>query len=1040
MSPDSGHPLPARLGRYEVIGRLAMGGMCEVLLGQTTGPRGFRRAVAIKRLRPGLEGDPALQRLLIQEARIGSSLDHPNIVQVLELDMVEGLGGPVPILVMERVRGGDLARLQQLLRLRERRLPTGLALFCGLRLLRALAAAHGSRDRQGLPLRLVHADVSPHNVLVSVEGQVKLADFGVARLLAMPGEVAERGGGKRAWMSPEQLAGQEIGPESDVYSAGVVLWELLAGQRLFPAEWSGPRPEQFPPLPDGSPGQAELLAAMLALSPADRPSAAEAERRVKALAIEEGHREGPPELGILVREIFPEAADPRAEAVDLAALAVDLAGPPPRVIRPPGRSAPAPQTGLPALRELSPGQVKPVAVLVAEVRGLTDPADPLDAERVARMHVRLLRLVRRIVDEHGGWLDRFHDGIFWAFFGLPRTGEHDLERALATALRLRDDGALDEPLALAIGVHQGELAIGRLDEARPRRLRYLAQGDSTRLALRLSQAAAPHQVLVSGRVRELGRDRFEFRAGPAMAPRRGGGESTRAWVLVGGEQGVGRASGSWVTRGEEREVLARAMRRVAAGEAVRMAVTGPSGSGKSRLLRELGELARHRGVELIAGRASRWGNAEPLAAVQRLLSGLGLAGAGGGLGELVSAARRALRERAASRAPILAFEDADHLSPIELQFLAGLLSGTGDLPLLIILTCRGAPPEALAPYDERIELGPLSPEAQEEMLAQALDAQAIEPGLCLFMERAAEANPRQLVALARAMRQAGGITVRDGLARIVSRTDLGAQIWDLEVLLAARLDALGPEERGSLEVAAVLGQRPSLPLLAELTGQRLGEELVQPLIDAGMLSLESDGLRFVSEPVHELVLRSLGVARRRELHSRVAEAMRARLGEDGPHLAELALHLSRGGRALEAARYAHRAGERLAEQGEPQSALRIWLRAVGWLERASRAGEDPQACLRGEAQLYACLGEVAVETGRREAAQRFLRAGFDAAADLEEVETQARCMIALGRLYRRESGSEELVRAHAEAALEALRERRGEVAAALRAQAEALRG
>ena len=220
-----------RLGRYLVRERIGRGGMGEVFAGELVGADGFSREVAIKRIRCDISANPAFARRFVREARIASLLHHDNIVSVLDFDR-DARGQYY--LVMERIRGVDLAALWA-----TGRLPTGPAVFIATAILRALAHTH-ELDYRGRPLGLVHRDVSPHNVMLSWSGQVKLMDFGVAHAVraaagSLAGSLPGRGGvrGTASYMSPEQTHDLELDGRADLFSTGVILHELLTGQRLF---------------------------------------------------------------------------------------------------------------------------------------------------------------------------------------------------------------------------------------------------------------------------------------------------------------------------------------------------------------------------------------------------------------------------------------------------------------------------------------------------------------------------------------------------------------------------------------------------------------------------------------------------------------------------------------------------------------------------------------------------------------------------------------------------------------------------------------
>ncbi len=221
------------VGRYAIYDKIASGGMASVHFGRLLGGAGFSRTVAIKRLHPHLAEDPDFLSEMIDEARLAARIHHPNVVPTLDVVATNG----ELLLVMEYVRGESLSRLLRLQAERGQRVPLPIVSAIVLGALRGLHAAHEATSDQGAPLGIVHRDVSPQNILVGVDGMPRVIDFGIAKAAGRL-QTTEEGTvkGKIAYMAPEQLLGEPVTRTADVYGMGVVLWEMLAGTRLFGAD------------------------------------------------------------------------------------------------------------------------------------------------------------------------------------------------------------------------------------------------------------------------------------------------------------------------------------------------------------------------------------------------------------------------------------------------------------------------------------------------------------------------------------------------------------------------------------------------------------------------------------------------------------------------------------------------------------------------------------------------------------------------------------------------------------------------------------
>ena len=216
--------LPTNIGRYEILAPLGKGGMAEVFLGRATGEGGFERLVAVKRILPDLAETPDFVEMFTDEARISAGLSHGNIGQVHEF----GRSDDSYFIAMEYIQGVHLRKIYRAFGKMKKIPPPGLAAYVMANVCAALEHAHTRTDAEGTAQNIVHRDVSPSNVLVTFEGEIKLIDFGIARARQRAHETAAASlKGKFAYMSPEQAFGKDLDHRSDIFGAGILLFELL---------------------------------------------------------------------------------------------------------------------------------------------------------------------------------------------------------------------------------------------------------------------------------------------------------------------------------------------------------------------------------------------------------------------------------------------------------------------------------------------------------------------------------------------------------------------------------------------------------------------------------------------------------------------------------------------------------------------------------------------------------------------------------------------------------------------------------------------
>lgn len=224
---------PIPFGKYALLERVNVGGMAEVFKAKAFGVEGFERLVAVKRILPSIAEDQEFITMFVDEAKIAVQLTHANIAQIFELGRV----GDSHFIAMEYVHGKDLRAIFDRARKRGESLPVPMACYTVMKVCEGLDYAHNKKDPAGRELNLVHRDVSPQNILISYDGEIKIIDFGIAKAAGKAGKTqAGILKGKFGYMSPEQVRGLPLDRRSDIFAVGIVLYELLTGERLFVGE------------------------------------------------------------------------------------------------------------------------------------------------------------------------------------------------------------------------------------------------------------------------------------------------------------------------------------------------------------------------------------------------------------------------------------------------------------------------------------------------------------------------------------------------------------------------------------------------------------------------------------------------------------------------------------------------------------------------------------------------------------------------------------------------------------------------------------
>ncbi|MBK9032465.1 MAG: tetratricopeptide repeat protein [Myxococcales bacterium] len=517
-----------QFGKYALVSKIGTGGMAEVYLARTTVAQGLAKILVIKKIHPAYAKSRQFVAMFVDEAKIALGLNHPNIVQVFDFGAV----GDTYFLAMENVEGMDLLRLLQDCAKDRRRIPYGLAAYIVQQLGKGLDYAHKKTDEFGEALAIVHRDISPQNVLVSWDGGVKIVDFGIARAR----HVTEDEGvikGKFAYMSPEQARGEPVDCRSDVWSAGIVLHELITGRPLFGGRGKEAlehiKSGAITPLRDVAPdvpaALERIVGRALAYHRDDRyPSARDLVAELGRFQLEWGHASG--------------------ELVDSTALATFLATVIPAERRAPrmrpiggkasGTGTPAsPTTGslgsLGSLGHVGDGgpsdrraastrelrERKYVYVVEGVIRGVAALERRLGAAGATKVVDEFRRVARDIAFKHDALEDRGERDLdsLRLVVGLPLASEDDAGRTIRLALALVDalDGIgsdVEPELRLAIGIQRGAATVIRRGASQS----FEVEATTAGFASHLARFAGPAEILVGGRVFRSARSEWNFEA------------------------------------------------------------------------------------------------------------------------------------------------------------------------------------------------------------------------------------------------------------------------------------------------------------------------------------------------------------------------------------------------------------------------------------------------------------------------------------------------------------------------------------------------
>jgi eukaryotic-like serine/threonine-protein kinase len=960
-------------GRYRLLERLGRGGMAEVFKAKSYGVEGFEKVVVIKRILPELAQSTQFVDMFIHEAKLAVRLSHANIVQVFDLGKAPGETDEPEAyyMAMEYVHGCDLATLLTRCRRQNRPIPVEMSVYVAAEVAKGLDHAHRRRDEDSRPLHVVHRDVSPQNVLLSYEGEVKVTDFGIAKArgafepTGLEDTRARQLQGKFGYMSPEQAAGESVDARSDLFSLGVMLYECITGVNPFtaPTTFETLRRVQaceYPPVellrPDVPAELVPLLQTAMAKDPGERFG--DSARMYEALLhflYTHGRRFG----GRNLSEFMVDFRSPEDAAPVLAPLetdAGDSATPAPSIRR--RSSAPS----MPRVESVPPvvniervaaaSERKDVTALVVCLGDRDDEQSKLTAETT--------------LGRYGAHIVEATPESVVAVFGLRDEGGRDTEIAARCALvLLRQKRRVSE---FSIGIDTGRVYVAPdgqpVADERLSALLSSAQG--------LARAHAGACAVGTFATRHLAAD-FTFQAG---------GDTQRGTLPAGAAllrdiRSSREGQGRFVARREELRTVGEALARATRREASVLTLHGDHGMGKTRLLHEvqkrLGKLGYNVGwtyaacppngrevaLSGIACMLQSLGNIEDGAPPERVrdlkprLRALGLtddesAAALGVLGlrtgpvasrtkeAVVQALIRIVSSLCDDRPNVFVWDAAHQMDALSFDVLHrvfGKLRGTRVLFLFAARSGFGHRLEGL-PEHVSLELPELEPTELERLLASRLGVDRVPEDLLRFVAERAGGHPLFALEVLAGLRDAKAVTVAEG--RVVSMRLLGVDLAlprTLRGLVASRVGRLGPGDRGLLHACAVLGDPIDVPVLSAMVGQDILalEKVLGSLTQNEMLARSgADQLVFRSPIVREVVADLLPSGAAKEMHAAAGAALERVVGaRQAEHASRIATHWYEAGESERAARFFGKSGELRLEAGQLEAAARDLARALG---------------------------------------------------------------------------------------------------------------
>jgi serine/threonine protein kinase/predicted ATPase len=1063
-------------GRYRLLERLGQGGMAEVFKAKSFGVEGFEKVLVIKRILPDLARSQEFVDMFVHEAKLAVRLSHANIVQVFDLGVAaraDLLGSKQPdayYMAMEFVNGFDLATVLSRCRRQQVALPLDMCVFTAAEIAKGLDHAHRRRDDQMRPLGIVHRDVSPQNVLLSLEGEVKVTDFGIAKARgALESKVNEdtqsrQLQGKFGYMSPEQARGEPVDARSDLFSLGVVLYECVAGVNPFsaPTTFETLRRVQaceYPPVEllrsDAPVELVAILKQAMAKDPEGRfADAGRMYETLLAFLYAHGRRYSANDLAeFLIKFRAQDDAQSGSQIADRLAEA-DLVTHAPPMERTPvegplsrlGSGISKSESGVkhvPIDRAAGMGERREVTALVIELPTRENLTPVAGGSPTGELGDKAAALALR----YGGRILKREPEHLTVLFGLGEPDGRDTE--LATRCALLTLRALEGPRGASAGLHTGRIHVSREGEpTEDERVNALVA--TARDLARVKEGRACISATALRQVRDL------FNVETIDTATGASGQLPVPASFVKDVRGPTEAFGRFVGRKDELRAIGELLAAATKRRARVLTIRGDHGVGKTRLLLEVARRLRKGNynvgwhVATCAPRGREFplsgivcmlqvlcgvvdgDSSERIMTVEPRLRALGLHDeevaailtalganvptfAGNAKNVLRLAFARMVASLCEDRPYTFAWDAAHSMDEDSFSILEEAFKRIPNVRVLFVFAARAGFSHPLEKFSAHtaLDLSDLRAEDTEKLVAHLLSVEKVPDELLRFVRERAGGHPQFVEEIIKALLEARAVTVADG--QVVVMKLVGQDLAlpkTLRGLVASRVASLSAEDRATLQAAAVLGDVVDAAVVAQMLDQpmsSLERSLAELKSHDFLVHTGPSELRFMSPIVREVVVDALTHEAAREMHAAASHALETVLGDRAwEHAARIATHLYESGDRERAATYFAKSGERRIEARQLESAARDYARAISLCDPASRDPKELASWLSG---LATAVRLVRSSPDAAEMCDRVVQRVDEAGDAALRVRTRVDAVIILSSLHRLDLSRAQLAQA-----------------------------